>query len=118
MTIAGTAISCAAYLNPGTPTARTLQMYPATVSAILITGTAVIAMLLYKVYRGKKWARLLFTIWMSGGSFAVMLDLPDIFSGSVVNALLYAISIIVQTFAVFLLWKPAASAWFGARVQH
>jgi len=107
--VAGMALSVVTYLAPP----NTSQP----IAAIVVGGTiglAIAAFLIYRVYRGRNWVRILLTVLAILGTILLIVDL---ISGAIGYTWLDLIGVVMSDVSVILLWVAPSRRYFDAVKQ-
>ena len=79
-----------------------------------IIGLAIFAFLVYNVYRGRNWVRILLSVLASVGTVLVIVDL---ISGAIGYSWLEFLGQVVSDVSVILLWVAPSRQYFSAMKQ-
>ncbi len=125
----GGAISSAAYLIVALPfvgdmrgnvLGHRLTAAPFTITLVILAGLAVVALWLWMARatgQGKNWARILSTVLFGLATLELLSALELIGKNGIAQALFAALTWLSGLAAVWLLWRPASSAFFR-RCRH
>jgi hypothetical protein len=85
------------------------------VVAFVVPFLGMLALVVYKAYRGRNWARLVLTAFTAGGALLYLEYVLTLFSRSPVVAIADAILTLAQLLAVALLFTGPSNAWYSAQ---
>ncbi|NWC96424.1 MULTISPECIES: hypothetical protein [unclassified Pseudomonas] len=68
--------------------------------------------LLYNVYKGRNWARIIFTIMIVAGSISTLSSIPGQIVRSPLIGMILSLQTLLQFFAVWLLFTWPGKGWF------
>jgi hypothetical protein len=91
----------------------TSQATPQFVIAVQATTVAVIAWLIYKMWKGRNWARITFAILFLLGLIPALLILAATFNRSLVVGCLSVAGLICQLVALYLIFVSPGRSWFA-----
>lgn len=77
-----------------------------------VIGFGILYLLLKQLEKGKNWVRILFAVFVVLGVLGAVLTMGATFTASPLAGILTLVQLVVQAVAVYLLFTPAASAWF------
>ena len=106
------------YFEPGEIPSVPPEETPILVAVVLLFALpffGLIALLIYKAYRGRNWARLMLAAFTAGGAFLYADHVLALFAASPAVAAAQACLTIAQLVAVALLFSAPSNAWY--RVQ-
>ena len=91
---------------------QTQAASPFFVLFVMLSTLAIIAWLIYKMDRGRNWARITFLIFFILGVPLSVLPLIQSLSYSPISGMLGLLQIVLQTVALFMLFGRNARPWF------
>jgi hypothetical protein len=78
----------------------------------------VIALIIYKAYRGRNWARLVLAVFTACGAVLYIEHVLALFAASPVVAIIQASLAIVEVVAVAFLFSGPSNAWYRAQATQ
>jgi len=91
----------------------TSKATPAFVITVQATTFVIMAWLIYKIWRGRNWARITFAILFLLGLIPALPILADVFRRSLVAGCLTTAGTICQLVALYLIFVAPGRSWFS-----
>lgn len=83
----------------------------------LVCTVLIVLFLAYKIWTGRNWARIIFTVFFVIGIYPALLLLPVEAHRNVVVLLASSLQILLQTVAIVYMFLPISNAWFKSVKQ-
>lgn len=109
------------YFEPGENPSMPSEATPILVAVVLLFVLpffGLIALVIYKAYRGRNWARLVLAAFTAGGALLYLEHVVALFVASPVVAIAQASLTIVELVAVGFLFTGSSNAWYRAQATQ